>query len=372
MRYSVLFLFFCLASAGVFIPADCWPRSETATIQAEARVPIAGGNISAARTEALKAALKEAVSQAALSVQGQDDAQGPLPWVGKPEGYISSYRLLYEGKEEAAPATPADALGRGRTGGPGGPASGGASKPQATEEYAVGIEATVSLGNLMHDYQTYRLKETAAPTLPLVVARIDEASGQVSPERAQQMLFSALKNGGFKVSPAAADATAADKGLHVAARLGSVRRGGGYAGSTVLVAREGGEIRAKASAEGEGTSPEGALAAALTSAVDSLAGLLRAGAHPIAVMFRLKGINDYSELAQVKAALEEAGLSGHERSLQPGEVILEVKTTGGSEVLAGYVIREFKGFHLRHIETAPGSLVVEVVPTGEAVLPAAP
>ncbi len=338
--------------------------AESGSFEAEGRSAVAGGNVAAARQEALSAALRGAVEQAAASLtRDQKQLAGLGTWLTRPEGYVLNYRVLSEGKaaQEAAEA------------GPPLPASKAAAvlpeAEAAPEVYVVRVAAAVSLADLKRGLRAHQSHEAAAGPPP-VVAAVEEATGQVSRERAQGLLVAALRQGGLQARAAGAGQPACGPNeLLVVARL-KVGWNGGYLGEAGLEGREGGQARFKAAGTAPGDSAEEAAGGALKAAVEALAGQLGALGRPAVVRLRLRGLASYGELAQVKAALEAAGLDGRERSLEAGEAVLEVGLVAGTDALAGQLAgKSFEGFSLMRPETAPGSLTLYVVRAADLAVP---
>jgi hypothetical protein len=357
----------CLAL--VLPPVAGWAqeagRLAGAKFIAEATSPISGGNVAAARQAALSEALRGAVEAAALSLTGEPQGEpGRLrPWLSRPDNYILSYRVLSEGELSAAqrPGEP-----------PRLPAEGGlAGAPQDLEPeeaearpgYSVRVEALVSLAALKRDLRAQGLLG-AEETLPPVVASIEEVAGETDAGTAEAILLAALRRGGFKVRTASGWFRQLAPGeLVVAARLRLACGAGGCSGEAELASKdEWEEPKAQAYGTAKGGTGEEALSGALRAAVASLAKQLVALQQQVVVLLNLRGLAGYGELAQVKAALEEMGLEGRERSLSPEEIVLEVGLVGGGEALARRLAsRDFDGFGLVTADSAQGSLTLDAV-----------
>lgn len=326
---------------------------------------IVKGNLAQARQEALSRALAAAVEQAAASLMGPEARpEAVRAWLPKPQGFVLSYRILSEGKKEpppeAAPWPPAAPQAPGATPAePAAPPLTAAPPPPPT--YALRVEALVSLGALRRELRAHKLLPPEEDVLPPVAVRLEEAGG-LAPERALALLTSALEQGGFRVR--AAGKPVPDD-LLVAARLRLVCTGAGCLGEAVLSVREGGEPGVVASGSGGGQEGEEGAALAFKAAAANLAARLR---QPVPVAVCLKGLRHYRELAQVKAALEQMGLVARERSLQPGEIVLEVRVAGGARALSARLAgRKWTGFSLGRPEVQAGALVLSRLPA-----PAAP
>jgi hypothetical protein len=328
-------------------------RPEGATYEAEASVPLRGGNTAAARQGAVSAALRAAVEEAARNIGGQLGPDALSRAIPQPENYIMSYRIL---TEETAPEPAPAQLGMPPQVGIALPPTRQATSPEAEMVYTVRIEALVSLGALKHSLRALgQLQEGLS--LPPVAVSISEASG-IDPARAQEMLLAALSQGGFTARMAQGGARPGEMAL--AGRLKS-NCAGVCRAEVSLTGREAGHTHTGTGSVVSQTAEE-ALAGALKAAVGSLSGQLAALRRPVPVMLSLRGMMDYPELAQVKAALDQMGLSGRERSLRSGEIVLEVRLAGSRETLARQLAQTgFSGFRLAPREGAPGFVVFDVV-----------
>jgi len=352
MTALILALILVLAPAGSAFAQEA--RTEGSVV-IDASAEIIKGNLAQARQEALSAALRCGVEQAAQGFLAPNVSPETLrAWLTKPENYILSYRILAEGKVEQKPPAPVEAP-------PPQPAleapPGQPLPPPPPPRYGLRVEVLVSLAVLKRDLRARGLAAPEEDVLPPVSASVEEAGG-LNPARAQALLISALQQGGFKAHPAAGKTASGE--LLVAARLRLDCTGAGCRAEAALVGREGERVAARASGSATGQSAEEGAAGALKAAAASLAGQLR---EPVPVLLRLKGLRSYAELAEVKAALERMELAGRERSLQAGEVVLEVRLAGGAKALARRLAQQtWHGFSLGRPEVAEGTLTLHRLP----------
>jgi len=355
--FALLALLGVLAAAGL-TAAQEGARPEGVSFIADAQAEIVQGNSAQARQDALSAALRAAVEQAALRLVGpQARPEAFTASLARPEAYILSYRILGEGRvepepppEPAVPAQPAPAAPPAPSAPPTEAAQAPAPPPPPSL-YAVRAEVLVAVDALKRDLRARGLIVPEEEPLPAVAAALEGSPpAGVSPERVQALMLAALQQAGFKARMASGQKAAGE--LAVAARLKlSCAAGAGCQAEASLVGS-----KAAGTGTATGQNAEEALAGALRLGASALARQLR---QPVAVALRLLGVASYTELAQVEAALSEMDLPWRERSFAPGEIVLEVRAAGGSEGLARRLTgRAFEGFALSSPQPAPGVLSV--------------
>jgi len=349
-----------LAALNLAVPAYSQePARQGDAFSAEASVEIIKGNSAQARQAALAVALQTAALQAALSFLGpQGKPEEVRKSLGRPEAYILSYRVLTEGKVE--PVVPEPDLGAPAWPSPGpeaaAPAASLPAEP-APAMYAVRVEALIFMPALKRDLRARGLAGAEDTVLPAVAMGLSAPPQGLAADRAEALLLAALKQAGFAVR-LLASGSARPEELCVMAGVKSLCAGGKCQADAVLTGKEGKAVVAETAASGTGAGAEDAAAEALKVAVAALARRLQ---EPAAILVRLENLAAWSELVQVKAALDDMGLPARERSLRAGQAVLEVKVAGGPGALAQRLAqREWRGFSLGAPQVAAGELILTV------------